>query len=147
MSDAFILRNRVALAAAGADAAAAAAKRKAVEIGVPMCIAVVDAGGHLLAFARNDDTRLANIQMAITKAVSAVMRRRATADELKLRPEDPIQTIRTTLAAGAHAATALSGGIPIYVDGELVGGIGVSGGHREQDIACAEAGIAALGVR
>lgn len=144
MDEKLIVRNRIALTCKGAQVMLRAAERKAEEIGVPMCIAIVDAGGELLAYSRMDGGRIANGHMALTKAVSAATRGRATADELKMRPDDPIQTIRATLAAGPERVTSLSGGIPIVIDGQIVGAIGVSMGHREQDIAVAEAGIDAL---
>lgn len=147
MDETLLIRNGITLSAKAVDLIVAGAGKKAVEIGVPMCIAVVDASGYLLAFRRSEDARLANIQMSITKAVSAALRRRATADELKLRPEDPVQSVRTTLAAGADKVTSMSGGIPIFVEDQLVGAIGVSGGSRDQDIPVAQAGIDALGIR
>ena len=144
MNEESIIRHRVALSARGADAVMAAAKAKASELNVPMCIALVDAGGHLLAFSRSDNARLANIQMAITKATSAVVRQRATAEEGEIRPDDPLAPIRTALAAGDQQVTAMWGGIPITIDGQVVAGIGVSGGTRHEDVPVAEAGIAAL---
>lgn len=147
MGDSVIIRNRIALSAKGAEVALAAAKAKAAEIGTPMCIAVVDAAGYLMAFARDDDARLANIQMALVKASSAVLRRRATADEAKLRPEDPLQTIRTVLAAGSDKVTTMNGGIPIVVEDELIGAVGVSGGSRAEDVPVAQAGVDAVVAR
>jgi glc operon protein GlcG len=146
MDETLILRGGITLSSRGADVLLAAAKTTANEMGIPMCIAVVDVGGSLLGFGRTDDARLGNIQMAITKAVSAVMRRRATAEELAIRPDDPTQTIRTTLAAGIDKVTAMSGGIPIFAEGQLIGGIGVSGGRGHEDVAVAQAAIEVLGV-
>jgi glc operon protein GlcG len=144
MDETLVVRDRIALTCKGCQVMLRAAEAKAEEIGVAMCIAIVDAGGELLAFSRMDGGHVANGRMALTKAISAATRGRATADELKMRPEDPIQAIRSTLAAGADRVTSLSGGIPIVVDGQIVGAIGVSMGHREQDIAVAQAGIDAL---
>ena len=144
MDESLILRGGIALTAAGAEILIQVGKRSADAAGIPMCIAVVDAGGHLLAFARNDNARLANIQMAITKAVSAVTRRRATAEELTIRKDDPTHPIRTALAAGTDRVTSLSGGLPIFVEGQLVGGIGVSGGRGNEDIDVALAAITSL---
>jgi len=121
-----------------------AAEAKATEIGVPMCIAIVDAGGHLLAFSRMQGARTGNIKLAITKATSAAMRQRATADEFNLRPDDPSHAIRMALTAGPDLMTSMSGGLPVRVDGMVVGGIGVSNGHRGDDIAVGQAGIDAL---
>jgi glc operon protein GlcG len=121
-----------------------AAEARASEIGVPMCIAVVDAGGHLLAFSRMDGARTGNIKLAMTKAVSAAMRRRPTAAELALRPDDPSHAIRMALTAGPDMMTSMSGGLPIAVDGQVIGGVGVSNGKRDDDLAVAQAGIDAL---
>jgi uncharacterized protein GlcG (DUF336 family) len=117
------------------DAALAAAERT----GVPENVAVVDAGGHLLAFGRSDGARIASISIAITKAVSAATRVRATADE---GGGDMLATIRSALAA--DAVTGIGGGIPLLVDGRVVGAIGVSSGTIDEDVAVAKAGAAAL---
>jgi uncharacterized protein GlcG (DUF336 family) len=121
-----------------------AAESKATEIGVPMCIAIVDAGGHLLAFSRMQGARTGNIKLALTKATSAAMRERATADEFTLRPEDSSHSIRMALAAGADMMTSMSGGLPVRNDDRVIGGIGVSNGNRVHDIMVAQAGIDAL---
>lgn len=144
MSEAFVVRNRLALSFEGSQAMLRAAERRAREIDKPMCIAIVDEGGHLMAFSRMEDARTGNIALAITKAVSAAMRRRATSAELELRPDDPSHAIRMALAAGPERMTSMNGGLPIVVDGQVIGGIGVSNGTRDQDIAVAQAGIDAL---
>jgi uncharacterized protein GlcG (DUF336 family) len=121
-----------------------AAEAKAKELGVPMCIAVADVGGHLLAFSRMHGARTGNIKLALTKATSAAIRRRATHDEFNLRPEDPTHSVRMALAVGTDMMTSMSGGLPVWVDGNVVGGIGASNGNRVHDIAVAQAGIDAL---
>jgi len=143
MNDRAIVRQPT-LSFDGSQIMLRAAERKATEIGFPMCIAIVDVGGHLLAFSRMNGARTGNIKLALTKAVSAAMRRRATADEFALRPDDPSHAIRMALTAGPEMMTSMSGGLPIVVDGDVVGGIGVSNGKRDQDIAVAQAGIDAL---
>lgn len=144
MDESLIVRGGIAISAKGADLLISFAKGKAEAMGIPMCIAVVDSGGNLFAFSRTDDARIANIQIAMTKAASAVSRRRATADELTIRADDPARAIRTALAAGINQVTAMSGGIPIYIDGQLVAGIGVSGGTGSEDVAVAQAAADAL---
>jgi glc operon protein GlcG len=121
-----------------------AAEAKATELGVPMCIAIVDAGGHLLAFSRMQGARIGNIQLALTKATSAAMRRRSTSDEFGLRPDDPTHSIRMALAAGTDKMTSMNGGLPVWNGENVVGGIGVSNGNRLHDTAVAQAGIDAL---
>ncbi|BDE06372.1 hypothetical protein WPS_16480 [Vulcanimicrobium alpinum] len=128
------------LTLAGARAVVDAALAESERIGVPQNVAVVDAGGNLLAFARGDGARIASISIAITKAVSAATRKRATADE---GGGDPIATIRSALAA--DRVTGIGGGIPLVVDGYVVGGVGASSGAIDEDTQVALAGAAALG--
>jgi len=108
-------------------------------MGVPQCVAVVDAGGHLLAFGRSDGAQIACISIAITKATSAATRKRATGDE---GGGDMIATIRSALAA--DRMTGIGGGIPLLDGGQVVGAVGVSSGTIDQDTAVARAGVAAL---
>jgi glc operon protein GlcG len=117
-----------------------AALAEATRTGVPENVAVVDAGGHLLAFGRSDGARIASISIAITKAVSAATRKRATAEE---GGGDMIATIRSALAA--DSVTGIGGGLPLIIGGAVVGGIGVSSGSIDEDTVVARAGAAALG--
>jgi uncharacterized protein GlcG (DUF336 family) len=127
------------LTAAGARAVLDAALAEADRIGVPQCVAVVDAGGHLLAFGRSDGARIACISIALTKATSAATRKRATGDE---GGGDLLATIRSALAA--DRVTGIGGGIPLEVDGQVVGAVGASSGTIDEDTAVARAGVAAL---
>ena len=127
------------LTAAGARAVLDAALAEAERIGVPQNVAVVDAGGHLLAFARSDGARAGSIPIAITKAVSAATRKRPTSEE---GGGDALTTVRLALAA--DRVTGLGGGLPIMVDGQVAGGIGVSSGTIDEDTLVARAGLAAL---
>ena len=128
------------LTAAGARAVLDAALAEAARIGVPQCVAVVDAGGHLLAFGRSDGARIGSISIALTKAVSAATRRRPTAEE---GGGDALTTVRLALAA--ERVTGIGGGLPLLVDGTVVGAVGVSSGTVDEDTAVARAGLAALG--
>ena len=127
------------LKAGGARAVLDAALAEADRIGVPECVAVVDAGGHLLAFGRSDGARIGSISIALSKAISAATRKRPTAEE---GGGDPITTIRLALAA--DRLTGIGGGFPITIDGHVVGAIGVSSGTVDEDITVARAGLAAL---
>ena len=127
------------LTAAGARAVLDAALAEADRIGVPQNVAVVDVGGHLLAFGRSDGARTGSVPIAISKAVSAATRKRPTGDE---GGGDPVAQIRLALAA--DRVTGLAGGFPIVIDGHVAGGIGVSSGTTDDDIAVARAGLAAL---
>jgi len=137
MDESFVVRNRVMLTAAGARAILMAAERAATEMGVDQCIAIVDASGALLAFSRMDGGRVGSIDIAVTKAISAATRRRATADE---GGGDATMGIRLA-AASANHITNISGGLPIVVDGQTIGGIGVSSGTPDQDTVVAKAAL------
>ena len=140
MDEAFVLRGQLALSCKGSHVVVHAGEKKAAAIGVPMCIAVVDAGGNLIAFTRMDGARVASITISMTKARSAATRRRPTEDELG---DDPIHALRIAHASGS-LVTAMKGGLPIVIDGQVVGGVGVSNGTGEQDLEVAQAGIDAL---
>ncbi len=140
MEEAWIVRERLALSCAGSHVILRAAERKAAEIGVPQCIAIVDAGGDLLAFSRMDRARPGSIEIALTKARSAARRRRATGDEAG---GDVLAAVRLGLAA-QMGVTGIAGGLPIVVEEQVVGGIGVSSGTADEDSVVATAGCAAL---
>jgi glc operon protein GlcG len=138
-----VTRNHAKLTLEGAQAVLAAAERHAREMGVPMDIAVVDDGGHLLAFARMDGAKLSSVAIAINKAHSAAIRRKPSGPALDAG--QPSVIISLALAIGTHAAqTPIRGGLPLEVDGECVGAIGVSNGTEDQDVEVARAGAAAL---
>ena len=114
-----------------------AAIAKAAEIGVPECISVVDPGGHLLAFARMNGAFVQSIDSSLMKAMTAASYGEPTGN----------------IAAGIDIKLAIAtqgkrinlpGGLPIIVDGHVVGGIGVGSGTGEQDRIVAAAALAAL---
>ncbi len=141
-------RHRIGLTLAGARRALAAAEAKATEMGVKENLAVVDDGGHLLAFARLDGARPASISTAITKATAAATLRQPTGPIPANGPAD--EQLATGLALQAAASdsggkiTTLLGGVPLMVDGQVVGAIGAAGGNGEQDKAIASAGAEAF---
>lgn len=115
------------------------ARDHANEIGVPMCIAVVDESGNLIAFERMDGGKTTSITIATDKAFTAGAARKATHEYNEVCKPG-------SLAFGIHTALGgrlcvVGGGLPVVVDGEFVGGIGISSGTPQQDMACAEAGI------
>lgn len=122
-----------------------AAAEKANEIGKPMVIAIVDESGHLKAFHRMDGAALISIDVAQNKAYSAVANAwgHATHEFYEHISKDP-----ATLIGIPHIPryTVFGGGFPIKIDGEVVGGIGVSGGNVKQDITVAEAGLSKLSI-
>jgi len=119
-----------------------AAKARAVSLGVPVVVAVVDAGGNLAALDRQDDALLVSIELARDKAYSAVAVKAdtATIGRLSLPGAELFGLGR---ACGGRIVT-FGGGLPVLEDGRVVGGIGVSGGSVDQDTACAAAGLAAF---
>lgn len=127
-----------------ADAAAEvirAAEAKAAEIGVPMVIAVVDESGVLKAFSRMDGAPLLSVQIAQDKAYTAAAFGISTDGWFDFIKNDPpllhgiVKTPRLVVFGGGYPLTA--GDAP-------VGGVGVSGGHYEQDMVVAQAGVAAF---
>ena len=142
-----VLRQQVRLTLAGARAVVAGAEAKAAEKGWKMNIAVVDDGGHLLAFARMDGARPASVATSTTKAISAATFRQATGPlPLGGANPDALHNLALENAAGASGGkiTTLFGGVPIVVDGQVIGAIGVGGGSGEQDTETARAGVAAF---
>jgi glc operon protein GlcG len=129
------------LRAAGARTILDAVLAEADRIGVPQCVAVVDVGGHLLAFGRSDGARIGSISVAQTKAVSAATRKRPSGEE---GGGEALNAIRLALAA--DRVTGIAGGLPIVAEGSVIGGVGVSSGTSDQDVQCARAGIAAIGL-
>ena len=115
-----------------------AAIAKAADMGVPQCISIVDSGGHLLAFARMDGAFSQSIDTSLMKAKTAASYGKPTGD----------------IAAGVDLKLAIAtrgkrinlpGGLPIIVDGHVIGGVGVgSGSTGEQDRQVAKAALGAL---
>jgi glc operon protein GlcG len=144
-----ITRGRISLNLAGAETIVAAASEKARAMGVKSNIAVVDEGGHLLAFARMDGARPASGYTAITKAVTAATFRQETGPLPPKGEPDVLLNLSLQNAAGASGGklTTLKGGVPVIIDGQIVGAVGVGGGTGEQDAEVAKAGIERLLVR
>jgi glc operon protein GlcG len=141
-----IVRNRIRLTLAGARTILAAAEAKAVELGVRENIAIVDDGGNMLLFERMEGARPASAATATTKAVAAATLMRATGPFPNDQNPDMFLGLGLQNAAAASGAkiTTLKGGIPVTVDGQVIGAVGVGGGTGEQDAQVAQAGIDAL---
>lgn len=127
----------------GARAILEAAAKKAREMKVPMCIAVVDEGGHLLAFCRIDDAKPSSIQVAQTKAISAATRRAPTGPVPNEENASVLLSLGLPLAS-AGAVTCIRGGLPLEWESTVVGAVGVSGGTEAEDVEVARAGLKAL---
>jgi cob(I)alamin adenosyltransferase len=117
-----------------------AAKKKAVEIGVPMCVAVVDSGGNLKAFERMEDSLLASLDISINKAYTAVALKTPTQDLASAT--QPGQSLYGLQNCNSGRIVIFGGGIPLKKDGILAGAVGVSGGSVEEDVQCATAAVA-----
>lgn len=131
------IRQTTELTCEGALVVLQGAMAKAREMGVPQCIAVVDTGGNLLAYARMDGAKilsqLSSTQKAVTAASSRVPSGGVAAEvELKLG-----------LVTGGQL-TNLKGGLPIVVGGQMIGAVGVGSGTGDQDVEVGQAGIDAL---
>jgi glc operon protein GlcG len=118
--------NVMVLDQAGAQTVLRAARESAQQRNAPSAIAVVDPAGDLLAFQRMDGVRPASVDLAIGKARTAARLRRPTAEI-----EDAINQGRTAFITANIAA--LRGGVPIRVNGEVVGAVGVAGLSKETD--------------
>jgi glc operon protein GlcG len=142
-----VVRNQVRLTLAGAQRILEGAQKTAVEMNLKVNIAVVDDGGHMIAFERMDGARPASAYTANTKAITAATFR---APSGPIPPgttmPDPLLNLSLQNAALASGGklTTLPGGIPVTVDGQVIGGVGVGGGSGEQDATIARAGIEAF---
>lgn len=123
-----------------ADQLMAGAMTKAEEMQIPMCIALCDPSGTLVQFRRMDRAPLLSVQIAQDKAFTAVSFGMATHEWHDFIKNDP-----PLLDGIVHTPrlVVFGGGFPIKVDGEVVGGIGVSGGHYSHDMDVARAALAA----
>lgn len=129
-----------------AQAAMQAALAKAQEIGSPSSVAVIDAGRELLAFARMDGALLASAAISQAKAYTARSLDCATRDvDVATQPGGPLFGLQTAHLAAGRALVTFGGGVPVVVDGQVVGAVGVAGGSPDQDHEIAAAGAAAGG--
>jgi len=120
--------------------AATAALAEAARNNWTMVAAIVDTGGHLVYLERMDDVQIGSVVVAQTKARSAALFKR------------PTKALQDALAAGGEGlrvlalegAVPVEGGVPLIVDGKIVGAIGLSGGTSAQDGQCANAAAAAI---
>jgi uncharacterized protein GlcG (DUF336 family) len=119
-----------------------AAEAKAVSLGIAYNIAIVDAGGHLVAFVRQDGALVGSIDLAIDKAVTARFFDKTTSELAMLaQPGKPLFGIQES---NAGKIVIFGGGVPVLSRGNVVGAVGTSAGTVEQDIEVAEAAVAAL---
>ncbi len=119
---------------------AEAARTSAVASGALVSVAVVDAGGHLVVFERMDGAEIAGPVLARDKAFTAVAHRVATHELTDLvRPGADLAGMNS---ADSGRYIAFGGGLPLWDNDRVIGGVGVSGGSSEQDVAAATAALA-----
>lgn len=117
----------------------AGASAHATEIGVPMCIAITDESGQLIAFERMEGGKVTSTTIAIDKSFTASAAKKATHEYgAASQPGSPAHGINSAIGG---RLMVVAGGLPILWDGQVVGGIGVSSGSPAQDQAVAQAGI------
>jgi uncharacterized protein GlcG (DUF336 family) len=120
----------------------AGARAKSVEIGVPMCIAITDESGNLVAFERMDGGKVTSITIAIDKSYTASAAKKATHEYgAASQPGSPAYGIASAIGG---RLMVVGGGLPVLVDGDVVGAIGISSGTPAQDREVAQAGIDAF---
>ena len=122
--------------------AVSAALAKGDEAGCPVVAAVIGAGGELVALLRASGTPFPSSQIAQDKAFTAASFRVPTPEVYKMVSGNPALSTGLTTRPGI---VMFGGGLPIVIDREFVGAIGVSGGSEDLDIACANAGLSAIG--
>jgi len=135
------MKSKVVLQESDVSAILSAAKSFAIEKGWAVTIAVVDDGGHLLGLSRLDAAAPISAHIAPAKAQTAAVGCRET----KVY-EDIINKGRTAFLSAPLLQGMLEGGLPITVDGQVIGAVGVSGVQSSEDVQIAQAGIAALGL-
>lgn len=116
-----------------------AAETEAARMGVPQCIAIADEGANLVGFLRMDGSRVLSVTSAQAKAATAA------ASGVPTGGMAPEMETRLALATGLRM-TNLKGGLPVIVEGEVVGGIGVGSGTGDQDRQVAAAALRSLGL-
>jgi uncharacterized protein GlcG (DUF336 family) len=134
---------RADLTLAGAQRLAAAARAAAVRERLAVAVAVVDSAGHPILVERMDGTAICAVPLALAKAEAAAATLSPTsAWYTSTQPGQPDWGM--TMALGGRF-TALPGGLPVTLGGQVVGAVGVSGAESQQDVACVEAALAAVG--
>ena len=133
--------TKMTLSLAEAELVLDAAQKKSEELGVAHVICIADNAGYPIALRRLDGGKITSVQIAENKAFTSAGHKRKTHTFTNTYPGEEAWGIFTQHGG---RLTVFVGGYPIEVDGEVVGGIGVSGGNGEQDIAVCEAGIAAF---
>lgn len=134
----------MALTLALAEQFIAACKQKAQDQGWQMSFVVVDVAGNPVASARMDGARWMTAGIAQSKAFTAATFKRSSKEVGELAQARP-QLIDNVINIVGRPLLLAGGGLPLIVDGELIGGVGASGGTEDEDVECAQAGLSAIG--
>jgi glc operon protein GlcG len=122
-----------------------AAVKAAEKAGIPITVAVVDGGGHLLVLERMDGGKFHSVHSATVKAVCAASNKRNTGSTGAVGQSlDVLHALGLALAAGPERWTAMEGGVPIMAGSECIGGVGVAGGNWEFDEKVAREAVDAI---
>lgn len=134
------------LTLAGAEKMCETVIAAALDEGLAVCVVVADGGGNVILAKRMDGGRFHTLHSATTKAVTAASNKRITTSKGAVGQDlDTAHAVGLALAAGADRWTAMEGGAPVIVDGECIGGVGVSGGNWSADAALAQAAVESIG--
>jgi len=131
-----LISHEVAMKALDAGAA------KARELGEPSSLAIVDAGGNLLAFLRVDDAALATVEIAQNKAYTSVALRSPSGDWMDI--SQPGAALYALERSTAKPYVIFGGGLPVADNGTVIGAVGVSGGPVDADVAIAQVMVSAI---
>jgi glc operon protein GlcG len=133
-----VMNNTPSLTLDDAKSIAAAAEAEATRNDWAVVIAIVDAGGHLIHLLRRDNTQFGSIEVAIQKARAAVAFRRPTKVWDQHVGEGRLRYL------GLPGTLPIEGGLPVVVQGEFIGAVGVSGVRSDEDAQVAQAGLNAV---
>lgn len=126
-----------------AHKAATAATEKAQELGIAVCVSVVDTHGSVIVTLRMDNSLTISPEFATSKALTAAVIGLPTAGIAEYAGEG--KPFQGTESAFGGKLMVIAGGLPVTINGTVVGGIGVGGSHDvSQDVVCAEAALAAI---
>ena len=131
-----LITHEIAMAALNAGI------KRAKELEQRSCLSIVDAGGHLVGFVRVDDAAFGTIEVANNKAYTAAALRKSTDTWMSL--SQPGQELYGLERSCARPFVVFGGGLPVTIDGVVIGGVGVSGGPEEADVEIAKAMVAVL---
>ncbi len=138
--------NAKRLTLAGAEKMCATVIEGATREGLAICVVVADSGGNVILAKRMDGGRFHTLHSSTTKAICASSNKRMTTSQGAVGQSlDTTHAIGLALAAGPDRWTAMEGGAPIIVDGECIGGVGVSGGNWQADADLARAAVESIG--